>query len=104
MMAMRSNAPQNHTIVITGATSGIGRIAAQELAGMGARLVMIARDEARGAATLAALRASGGDHRMHYADLSRLTETKKVGAAIAAVEPRSTCSLTMPARSVPRAG
>jgi retinol dehydrogenase 12 len=75
------------TVVITGATSGIGRIAAQELAGMGARLVMIARDEARGAATLAALSASGGDHRMHYADLSRLTETKKVGAAIAAVEP-----------------
>ncbi len=77
------------TVVITGATSGIGRIAAQELAGMGARLVIIARDESRGAATLAALSGKrGGDHRMHYADLSRLTEIRNVGAAIAAAELR----------------
>ena len=35
-------------VVITGATSGIGEIAAQRLAGMGARIVLVARDAARG--------------------------------------------------------
>jgi NADP-dependent 3-hydroxy acid dehydrogenase YdfG len=34
-------------VVITGATSGIGQMAAEKLAGMGARMVLVARDEAR---------------------------------------------------------
>ncbi len=88
-MSCVPNVMHGKTVVITGATSGIGRIAAEELAGMGARLVMIARSESHGAATLAAINAKrGGDHRMHYADLSRLREIKNVGAAIAAIEPR----------------
>jgi short-subunit dehydrogenase len=32
------------TVVITGGTSGIGEIAAEQLAQMGARIVLIARD------------------------------------------------------------
>jgi NAD(P)-dependent dehydrogenase (short-subunit alcohol dehydrogenase family) len=36
------------TVVITGATSGIGEIAAERLAQMGARIVLIARDKSRG--------------------------------------------------------
>src|SRR5260370_1376568 len=43
-------------VVITGATSGIGQIAAERLAGMGARLVLVARDKARVEAALARLR------------------------------------------------
>ena len=43
-------------VVITGATSGIGQVAAERLAGMGARLVLVARDRARGAASLSRLR------------------------------------------------
>jgi NAD(P)-dependent dehydrogenase (short-subunit alcohol dehydrogenase family) len=38
-------------VVITGATSGIGRIAAERLAALGARIVMVARDPARRART-----------------------------------------------------
>jgi NAD(P)-dependent dehydrogenase (short-subunit alcohol dehydrogenase family) len=78
------------TIVATGATSGIGEAAVLALAGMGARIVIIARDEARAKATMQKLeaRAPGLDHRLHLADLSSIAETRKVGAAIAASEPR----------------
>ncbi len=75
--------------VITGATSGIGAVAAQELARQGARLVLVARDPARGEAMLARLRAiTSAAHRVHYADLSRIAEMKRVAAEIAAAEPR----------------
>ena len=43
---------QGKTVVVTGATSGIGQVAALELAKMGARVVFTARDAARGALTL----------------------------------------------------
>jgi retinol dehydrogenase 12 len=77
-------------IVITGATSGIGQVAAERLAGMGARLVLVARDKVRGQAMLARLRerAPGASHSIHYADLSRLAEMKRVAAEIAAAETR----------------
>lgn len=76
--------------VITGATSGIGRVAAVQLAQMGARLVLVARDPARAEATLARLReiAPAAAHRVHHADLSRIAEMKRVAADIAAAEPR----------------
>ena len=78
------------TIVITGGTSGIGLAAARELARLGARIVLIARDPARAEATLRQLRrvAPGVDHAVHLADLSRLSEMKRVGALIASAEPR----------------
>src|SRR5271156_3339835 len=78
------------TIVATGATSGIGEAAVLELAGLGARIVIVARDEAPAQATMRKLeaKAPGLDHRMHLADLSSMAETRKVGAAIAAGEPR----------------
>jgi NAD(P)-dependent dehydrogenase (short-subunit alcohol dehydrogenase family) len=78
------------TIVATGATSGIGEAAVLVLAGLGARIVFVARDEARAQATMRKLeaKAPGLGHRMHIADLSSMAETRKVGAAIAASEPR----------------
>jgi NAD(P)-dependent dehydrogenase (short-subunit alcohol dehydrogenase family) len=81
---------KNKTVVITGATSGIGEVAAQRLAGMGARMVLIARDRARGEAALNRLRQAspGIAHSIHYADLSRIAEMKRVAAEIAAAEPR----------------
>ena len=81
---------QGKVVVMTGATSGIGRVAAERLARMGARLVIVARDAARGEAILARLRAlsPGVAHAVRYADLSRLAETKRVAADIAAAEPR----------------
>ncbi len=78
------------TIVATGATSGIGQAAVLELAGLGARIVIVARDEARAQATMRKLeaKAPGLGHRVHFADLSSMAETRKVGETIAASEPR----------------
>src|SRR5262249_2643970 len=77
-------------VVITGATSGIGQIAAIWLAALGARIVLVARNRERADATLAGLREAGPNvtHRAHIADLSILDEMKRVGREIAAAEPR----------------
>ena len=76
---------QGKTIIITGATSGIGEVAAIALAGQGARIVFTARESARADATLAKLKAANpiADHAVHLADLSALAEMKRVGAELA---------------------
>jgi NAD(P)-dependent dehydrogenase (short-subunit alcohol dehydrogenase family) len=81
---------QDKIVVISGATSGIGEVAALDLAQKGVRIVAIARNIDRGEDLLGRLReiAPGPPHHIHYADLSRLSEMKRVGAEIAAREPR----------------
>jgi len=76
-------------VVITGATSGIGEVAAQRLAAMGARMVLVARDKERGEAALTRLRSGTSlAHSIHYGDLSRISEMKRLAAQIAAAERR----------------
>jgi NAD(P)-dependent dehydrogenase (short-subunit alcohol dehydrogenase family) len=81
---------QGKTVVITGATSGIGQVGAERLAQLGARIVFVARERARGEATLARLRSLSPacEPSVHYADLSLVAQTKLVAARIAAAEPR----------------
>jgi NAD(P)-dependent dehydrogenase (short-subunit alcohol dehydrogenase family) len=76
-------------VVITGATSGIGQVAAENLASMGARIVQAARDHGRGQEALKRLHERAPDiaHSIHYADLSRLSEVKRVASEIARAEP-----------------
>jgi NAD(P)-dependent dehydrogenase (short-subunit alcohol dehydrogenase family) len=77
------------TVVITGATSGIGNVAAETLAKMGARIVVVARGKSRGNAKLARLSsiAPGIAHSLYLADLLHLSEVKRVAAEIAHREP-----------------
>ena len=81
---------QGKTVVITGGTSGIGEVAAVRLAEQGARIVLIARDPSRAAATLSKLKTANlaVTHAAHYGDLSSLVEMKRVAGAVAASEPR----------------
>ena len=77
------------TVVITGGTSGIGEVAAQALAQMGARIVLVARNKSRADETLTRLRRRGPDvaHSVYFADLARLAEMKRVADEIANREP-----------------
>jgi NAD(P)-dependent dehydrogenase (short-subunit alcohol dehydrogenase family) len=77
------------TVVITGGTSGIGAVAAKQLAQQGARIVLVARDRARAEATMQTLKAANPSvvHTVHFADLSRLADMRRVGEEIAAAEP-----------------
>jgi NAD(P)-dependent dehydrogenase (short-subunit alcohol dehydrogenase family) len=77
-------------VVVTGGTSGIGQVAAADLARQGARIVLVARDRIRADAALAALGAAGAGlpHKVVLADLSSIRETRRAAAEIAASEPR----------------
>lgn len=72
------------TVVITGATSGIGEVAAIRLAEQGARIVFTARDRARAQATLEKLRRANpySGHEVHLADLSLLSEMRRAADEI----------------------
>ncbi|MEV5312859.1 oxidoreductase [Streptomyces sp. NPDC052610] len=65
------------TVVVTGANSGIGRVAAQELARSGAHVVYAVRDEERGRAAAAEARGSTEVRRLDLADLASVREFAK---------------------------
>ena len=71
---------QGQKALVTGATSGLGRAIALQLARDGAEVVVHGRDEARGAETVEAIRAGGGRARFVAADLSDPAEIKRLAA------------------------
>src|SRR5258708_12807354 len=74
------------TIVITGATSGLGRLAAIALAKQGVHLGITARSQQRADATRAEIQAAapGTVVDLFLADFARMEDVHKVGADIAA--------------------
>ena len=66
------------TILITGATDGLGRALASELAAEGATLLIHGRDDARGRETLDEIRTRTGNEKLHWlrADLASLDEVR----------------------------
>ncbi len=78
------------TMVLTGATSGIGRLAAIELARQGAHIVFVARDERKAEATRHAIVAAAPHARVDVVlgDLAVLADVARVAAEIAAAHER----------------
>jgi len=78
------------TVVITGATSGLGLVASGRLAGLGARLVLVARDRAKAEAMLRQLRdkTPSLEAEILIADLSRRDEVCKLAAELPRAAPR----------------
>jgi NAD(P)-dependent dehydrogenase (short-subunit alcohol dehydrogenase family) len=74
---------QGKTVLLTGATAGIGRATAQALAARGADLLLVARDRAKGEALAADLRGAGaGQVQLFYGDLSSLSDVRRVAQEI----------------------
>lgn len=76
------------TVVVTGATNGIGKAAVVELGRRGARLVLVGRDKGRCAEAAAAVRATGAEAETILADLSLMSETRRAAAEVLALAPR----------------
>ena len=70
----------NKTILITGATSGIGRSAAESLAGQGHHVVLVGRSAAKTQAAVAEIRRATGRTTVDFllADLSRPAEVARL--------------------------
>jgi len=76
---MRRSPPlEDQKALVTGATSGIGRAIALQLADEGVEVIVHGRDTLRGAETVRAIEARGGRARFVAADLSDSTEVRRL--------------------------
>lgn len=76
---MRGSPPlEDQKALVTGATSGIGRAIALQLADEGVEVIVHGRDTLRGAETVRAIEARGGRARFVAADLSDSTEVRRL--------------------------
>jgi NAD(P)-dependent dehydrogenase (short-subunit alcohol dehydrogenase family) len=74
------------TVLVTGATDGLGRAVATELASSGATVLLHGRDDALGERTLNEIRAVTGNDslRWYRADLASLAQVRELAARVAA--------------------
>jgi len=76
---MRGSPPlEGQKALVTGATSGIGRAIALQLADEGVEVIVHGRDALRGAETVRAIKARGGRARCVAADLSDSSEVRRL--------------------------
>ena len=79
---MKENSLQGKICLVTGSTSGIGKVTARELANGGATVVLLSRSRAKGEATQADIKqATGNQHvELLVADLSLLEEVRRLAS------------------------
>jgi len=73
---------QGKVVLVTGATGGIGKVAATELARLGAEVTIVGRDPARTAAAVTEIQAKSANPNVGslLGDLSKLSEVRRVAA------------------------
>jgi len=78
-------APNHRSVLITGATDGLGRALATHLAATGMTVLLHGRDDERGRRTVAEIARATGNHRLFWycADLADLTQVRGLAAAVA---------------------
>jgi NAD(P)-dependent dehydrogenase (short-subunit alcohol dehydrogenase family) len=66
-------------VIVTGATNGIGQVAAQEIAAQGATVVLISRSQSKLESTVQAIKSATGNPNVTYirADLSHMAQVKQ---------------------------
>lgn len=69
-------------VVVTGATSGLGKVIARGVGRAGAQVELVGRNEERGAEVAADLRSSGLAARFRCADLSDLDQVRDLAAGL----------------------
>jgi NAD(P)-dependent dehydrogenase (short-subunit alcohol dehydrogenase family) len=79
-----------HVILITGATDGLGKAVAMQLARTEATLLLHGRDEARGQQTLTEIRAQTGNSHLQWyrADFSQLSQVRVLAERLAREQER----------------
>ncbi|MDD7968630.1 SDR family NAD(P)-dependent oxidoreductase [Actinomycetospora lemnae] len=82
--------PDTRTVLVTGATDGLGRGLARDLAGRGMQVLLHGRDDERGKATLEEIRAATGNDALSWyrADLAELAQVRDLADRVAADHPR----------------
>ncbi len=79
---------KDKTVVITGATSGLGRATALQLAQKGASVVIIARSNTKANEVITEIEKEGGKGQFIISDLSSMKDTKEAAESITKVVDR----------------
>jgi len=86
MATITQNNLEGQRALVTGATSGIGRAVAVELAREGAEVLVHGRDAARGAETVDAITGSGGKARFVAADLGDAADVERLANEVGDID------------------
>jgi NAD(P)-dependent dehydrogenase (short-subunit alcohol dehydrogenase family) len=86
MSAMTQHNLEGQRALVTGATSGIGRAVALQLARDGAEVLVHGRDVARGAATVEEITAAGGKASFVAADLGDPADLRRLASEVGEVD------------------
>jgi NAD(P)-dependent dehydrogenase (short-subunit alcohol dehydrogenase family) len=79
---------EGKTALVTGSTDGVGRVVAERLGALGARVLVHGRDRARGERVVADIATGGGNAQFLAADLAALDAVRGLAEAVRRTTPR----------------